>query len=207
MEDLGTHANGLCLVSSTDGTDHEFLESDGSVGVSATVDDVHHGNRENIGVGAAEVAVQRHAQFCGSSLGNSQGNAQDGVGAQLALGSGAVQLDHGLIDGALLSSVHADDLGSDYLVHIVYGLENALAAIALFVSITELQGLVLTGGSARGNGSYTNKTGIKGNFNFDGRISAGIQDLSTENGYDLHNSYRIKKFASHLGCGANLRIF
>ncbi len=191
VEYLGAHADGLGLVLGADRTDHELLESDRSIGVSTTVNDVHHGNRENISVGAAQVAVQGHAQLCGSSLGNGQGNAQDGVGAQLALGRRTVQFDHGFVDGALLRGIHADDFRSNHLVHVVNSFQDTLAAIALFVAVAELKSLVFTGGSAGRNGSNTNKTGIQGNFNFDGRISAGIQDFSTENLYDLHSFYRI----------------
>ena len=99
-------------------------------------------------------------------------------------------------DASMLSAALADgrlslDEPLEIFSQTTNSLENALAAIALFVAITELEGLVLTGGSTAGNSSHTNKTGIKGNFNFDGRISAGIQDFSTENGYDLHNFIKI----------------
>ena len=44
-----------------DGHDHELLEVDVVVGVLAAVEDVHHRHGQDLGVGAAEVAVERQA--------------------------------------------------------------------------------------------------------------------------------------------------
>ncbi len=44
------------------GHDHEFLEINGRVGMSAAVDDVGHRHGQDFGVGAAEVFEQRQAQ-------------------------------------------------------------------------------------------------------------------------------------------------
>ncbi len=191
MEDLGADTDGLSLVGSADRTDHELLESDGGVGVGAAVDDVHHRNREDIGVGAAEIAVQRKTELQGGCLGDGEGNAEDGVGAELGLGRGAVEFDHGLVDGALHGGVHADDGGGDDLVDVLHSLENALAAIA-GTAVAELEGLVLTGGGTGRNGGDADKTAVKGNFNFDGGVAAGIEDLPTENLYDLHGFMGLK---------------
>ena len=161
--------------------------------MGATVDDVHHRDREDIRVGAADVAVQRKTEFEGGRLRDSEGNAEDGVRAELGLGRGAVEFDHGLVDSTLVGGHHADDCRGDDLVDVLHRLENTLAAVA-GTAVAELEGLVLTGGSAGRNGGNADNAGIQGNFNFDGRIATGIENLATENFNDLHNFYGIKLF-------------
>ena len=85
-----------------DGHDHEFLEVDLVVGVLAAVDDVGHRHRQDAGVGAAEVAVERQAVGGGGGLGGGQADAEDGVGAELALVRGAVGGDHGAVEPDLV---------------------------------------------------------------------------------------------------------
>jgi hypothetical protein len=45
------------------GHHHEFLEVDRGVGVRAAVDDVHHGDGQDLGVGTAEVLEERLAEL------------------------------------------------------------------------------------------------------------------------------------------------
>ena len=163
--------------------------------MGAAVDDVHHRDREDIGVGAADVAVQRKTEFLGGRLRDSEGNAEDGVRAELGLGRGAVEFDHGLVDSTLVGGHHAHDRRGNDLVDILHSLENALAAIA-GTAVAELESLVLTGGGTGRNGGDADKTAVKGNFNFDGGVAAGIEDLPTENLYDLHSFIELKRLCS-----------
>ena len=71
--------------------EHELLQVDVVVGVHAAVDDVHHRDRQHVGVGPADVPVQRQLQLVGGSLGRRQGRAQDGVGTQAAFVVGAIE--------------------------------------------------------------------------------------------------------------------
>ena len=71
----------------------------------AAVNDVHHRNRQSAGHGAAQIAVQRQAGFFGLGFGNGQGNGQNGIGAQTAFIFGAVQVNHGLVDGNLVFGI------------------------------------------------------------------------------------------------------
>ena len=73
--------------------------------------------------------AKRLIRGLGGSVQSGQGHAEDGVGAQTALVRGAVELDHGLIESALIGSVHADDLRSDLLVHGLDGVEHTLALV------------------------------------------------------------------------------
>ena len=90
--------------------DHELLHVDGVVGVRAAVDDVHHRGRQQPGADAAQVAKQRQAAVIGRGMGHGQRHAQDGVGAQVLLVLGAVQLDHPLVERDLVEGVHAAQL-------------------------------------------------------------------------------------------------
>ena len=144
MENLSTDADSLSLASSADGTDHELLECDRSVRVSTAVDDIHHRNREDIGVGAAEIPVERDLELSCSSLGNRERNTEDSVSTEVRLGRGAVELDHLLVDSPLLESIHSDDCGSNDIVDVLDSLENALAAVALGIAVAKLKSLVFT---------------------------------------------------------------
>ncbi len=82
------------------GHDHEFLDVDGGVGMGAAIDDVHHGNRQDIGVEAADVAVEGNAEGVGGGVGDGHRDAQHGVGAELGLGFGAVEVEQGAVEAA-----------------------------------------------------------------------------------------------------------
>ena len=83
MEHFSTHADTLLEAACAYRTDHELLEADGSVRVSATIDDVHHRNRKDISVATADVAIERHIEIVGGSLCNSKRNTEDGVCAEV----------------------------------------------------------------------------------------------------------------------------
>ena len=101
-----------------------------------------------IGIGSTDVAVERNAEILSGGLRDSEGDTEDSVSSKIALGGGAVKLDHGLVDGPLLESGHAYDSGSDLVVDVVDSLKDALAAVALGIAVTKFKSLVLTGGSS-----------------------------------------------------------
>src|SRR5690606_40488767 len=85
VEDFGTPAHGLSQAGSADGHDYEFLEVDRIVGVSATIEDVHHRHRKHMGAGTPHITVERKVcRFC-CRLGDRQGYAKDGIGTESAL--------------------------------------------------------------------------------------------------------------------------
>src|SRR5699024_11272603 len=98
VEDLGAHTQSLTEAAGAHRHDHELLDLHVVGGVSAAVEDVHHGHGQNLGVDTANVVVQGDAQALGSGLSAGQRSTQDGVSAQLGLVGGAVQLDEGLVD-------------------------------------------------------------------------------------------------------------
>jgi hypothetical protein len=79
---LGAPAQRLGERGGADRHDHELLEVDVVVGVLAAVEHVHHRHRQHVGVGAADVAVQRQAELVGGGLGHGERDAEDGVGAE-----------------------------------------------------------------------------------------------------------------------------
>ncbi len=112
------------------------------------VDDVHHGDGKHVAVGSADVPVERNSEIVGSCMCDSQGNSEDSVSTEIALGSSAVKLDHGLVDAPLVEDGHADDSGSYLVVDVGDSLEDALSAVAFRVTVTKLESLVLTCGCA-----------------------------------------------------------
>ena len=81
--DFGAHLQGFGKFGAPIGHDHEFLEIDVVVGVFAAVENVHHRHRQDVGVAAADIAVQRQVDGRGGGLGHGQRNAKNGVGAEL----------------------------------------------------------------------------------------------------------------------------
>ena len=171
--------------------DHVLLDVGGEVSVGATVHDVHVRDRQDVAVGAADVAVQRLIRGLGGSVQSGQGHAEDGVGAQTALVRGAVELDHGLIESALIGSVHADDLRSDLLVHGLDGVEHALALVNGLVAIATLPSLGFTGGSTGRNEAQALSTVIGVKNDLDGRVAAGIENLTRVNAFNYCHNYSL----------------
>ena len=122
MEDLGPDPQALGEARGAGGDDHELLEVDRVVGVGAAVEDVHHRHRQDRRLAAAvelgEVAVERLAGVGGGGLGDRQRDAEDRVGAEPALVRGAVELDHRLVERALLGGAGALQRRGDLTVDV-----------------------------------------------------------------------------------------
>ena len=150
---------------------HELLEGQTATGVGATVQDVLEGNGEDVGLlGSGEVgdvSVKGNTLLSGSGLGNSQRDTEDGVGTELALVGGSIELVQEVINLGLVLDIDVllDDGGGNDLVDVLDGVENTcvisvslrffclgtgqicsrtLAGPLGLVTIAELNGLVLT---------------------------------------------------------------
>ena len=145
--------------------DHELLESETATGVGATVEDVHEGNGENVGLlGASkvgDVGVERDTLLGSSGLSDSHGDTEDGVGTELGLVGGTIKLVHEVVNGALVLDVEVllDEGGAKDVVDVGDGLEDTLATPLGLVTIAELAGLVGAGRSTGGDDG-TVKTGL-----------------------------------------------
>ncbi len=126
VEHLGAHAQGLAEATGAHRHDHELLDLHVVGGVSAAVENVHHGHGQNLGRWRRRYSCTGGAQGLGRRLGAGQGSAQNGVGAQLGLVGGAVQLDQSLVDGGLIQHIHAHQALGDVGVHVLHGGEHAL---------------------------------------------------------------------------------
>ena len=185
MEHLSAHAESFLEVGGADGHDHELLNVNGVGGVSAAVEDVHHGHGQGLGIDAADVVVEAGAGNEGAGLRAGQRHAEDGVGAETGLVGGAVKLDEHLVDAGLIEDVHAQESFRDFTVDIVNCLLHALAAVTGLVAVAQLAGLVDTGGSAGGDSRSADGAVVEGDFHFDGGVAAGVEDLSGHNVNDL----------------------
>ena len=132
-----------------------------------------------MGVDAAQVAVQLKAGRLRRRAGDSERYAQDRVCAQVCLVGRAVRGDQGGVDRTLIKGVHTDHGVRALLVHMVDGLGNALAQIAIAIAIAQLNGLESTGGSAGGHHRTAKGAIIEHNFHLNSGIAARVQDLAT----------------------------
>src|SRR6201995_5647602 len=79
-------------------------------------------------------------------------HAEHGVGAELRLVLGAVELDHRLVDARLIERLEPDDGLADALLDVLAGDLDALAAEAVLVAVAQLERFVLARRRARGHG-------------------------------------------------------
>ena len=117
--------------------------------------------------------------------GYGHGDGEDGVGAELGFVLGAVDGDHGGVDQALVGGVHADEFGAEDGLDVFDGLEYALAEVVIFVAVAKLNGFVLAGGGAAGNGGAAYGSAVEDDVGFDGGITAGVQDFACVDRDDL----------------------
>ncbi len=75
MENLGAPAKTLSKIGGSGRHDHEFLGIDSIGGMSATVQNIHHWHRQNIGRGTAEETIEGQTGRLSRRLGNSQRNS------------------------------------------------------------------------------------------------------------------------------------
>ncbi len=178
VEDFSAVAESFLEGGSADGANHELLERDRRVGVGTAIDDVHHRHGQGVCVRAADIPVKRHAESIRRSLGDCERDAENRVCAEFGLRCGAVQLEHELVDAALIAGALAEQRRGDDLVHVVHSLGNALAEVALGVAVAKLKCFVHASGSARRNSGAAKRAILENNIHFDCRIAARINDLT-----------------------------
>src|SRR5262249_32985847 len=100
----------------------------------------------------------------------------------------AVEIDHGVIDVELIGSGHLQQMRSNDVIDILDGLEDALAEIAFLVAVAQLAGLVGAGAGARGDGGPANGPVGQGDFDFERRVAAAVEDFAGVNVVQFHGS-------------------
>ena len=185
MEGLGSDPQRLGEGLGSGRHDHELLQVDRVLRVDAAVDDVHHRDREDVSVGAADVAVERKARLRRRGSRHRERGAEDGVRAQVALVLGAVKLDERSVHAALIRCIHALERGGDRRVHVADGGEDALAAVALLVAVSQLDGLVRAGRRSGRNGRPAAGAGHEHGLHLDGGVAARVEDLPAVQRFDV----------------------
>ncbi len=102
-------------------------------------------HRQGPGVDATNIAVKRQFQVGRGSLGHRQRHPQDGIGAKARLVGCAVQVDHDVVDDHLLGRLDAADRFQDLTFDVGDRRPDAFAAIAGFVAVAQLHGLMGAG--------------------------------------------------------------
>ena len=184
MEDFRSGAEGFRERREILRDDHEFLEVDRRVAVGTAVDDVHHRDREDFGVRPTEIFVERDPDLCGGGFGGGERDGEDRVRSDLLFCRGAIDGEHRFVEADLVESVEPDDRRGEELADIGDRFGHALAEIAGFVAIAEFDGFVLPGAGSAGNSSATEDSSGEFDVGFDGRIPAGIKDLTGTDGGD-----------------------
>ena len=164
-----------------DGHDHEFLEVDRVVGVLAAVDDVHHRHRQHVGRYPADVGIERQPTRIRRRLGDRQADAEDGVGAEVALVVAAVERDHRQVDLALVFGVEAEQRIGKRAVDRVHGLEHALAEIARLVAVAQFDRFVRPGRGARGDRGAAEAAVFEQHVHLHRRIAPAVEDFAAVN--------------------------
>ena len=180
---------------------------------SPSVEHVLEGNGEDIGLlGAGKVrnvGIEGNALLSSTGLGDSQADAEDGIGTELGLVGGSVEVNQELVDLGLVLDINVllDQSGANDLVDVLDGLEDALAVPLGLVTVTELASLVLacwyavsdgriaqaesmlgkrTGGGSRGNNGAV-QTGVGDDIDLDSGVATRVVDVTSVDLGDGHD--------------------
>ena len=153
--------------------------------MTAAVDNVHHRNRKSVTGDTAQETIQGNIQgdCCCSRAGN--GYCQDRIGSQSGLILGSVCIDHCLINGINIGCIHSLQSLIDYSIDIFYSLLNTLAQISALIAVSQFQCLELTGRCSAGSHAASDGTVYQSYLCFYGRIASGIQNLSSNDFFNL----------------------
>lgn len=177
--------------------------------MGTTVEDVHEGNGENVRLlGSGEVRNMgvewnflsrlsviirlsclgpRTYLLSSTGLGNSQTDAENGVGTEVGLVGGSVKVNQELVDLGLVLDINVllDESRADLGVDVLDGLEDTLATPLGLVTITELASLVLAGrGTGGDNGAV--EASLGDNVDLDRGVATGVVDVASVDLGDSH---------------------
>ena len=185
MEHLRTHAQtfgeGVC----THRHDHELLNVDRIVRVRTAIDDVHHGNRHQVGIHTTDVPVEWLTQRACSRFGHRHAHSEQSIGAQVSFVIGAVKVNQVMVDAHLIKDVHAHQLFCDDAIDVFDGLQDAFTQVAVLLSVSKLNSLVDACTRPRRDSCAAENAFSCDDFNLYGWISTRIQNLSGVNVIDV----------------------
>jgi hypothetical protein len=146
--------------------------------VNAAVENVHHGNRQQVRIDAADISIKRQSHRVRRGLCGCKADSQDRVRSKAALVLSSVEGDHRLVEPDLVFGVEPDDLVCDLAVNCGDGLSDALAAPSALVSVPHLDRLVSASRSARRNSGPAHASILQGNIDFDSGIAPAVENLA-----------------------------
>ncbi len=179
MEDLSAPAKALLEGRGAHRHDHKFLRVHGVGRMGTAVQDIHHGNWKAIAVYTTQETIERHAERYTGCPGSSNGDRQNGVGTKVGFILCAICLEHGGIDSIGIRGINSIDSAADFLIHMIYGLCDALAKIAGLVPVSQFQRLKFSGGCAGRCSSLCNGSVGQCDLCLNGGVAAGVEDLSS----------------------------
>ncbi len=180
---LDPPAQSLGEGSGADGHQHELLHVEVVGRMGATVEHVEHGHGQDVGVGPADVAVQRQVELVGRGPGHGQGHAEDGVGAQTALVVRAVEGHELSVDAPLIEGFPAFEEVGYLAVHCVDRPGDPLAG-PLRPAVAKLHRLVGAGALARRDAGPAPGPAFERDLHLDCREAPGIKDLPARHPFD-----------------------
>ena len=149
-----------------------------------------HRHRQDVGLRAAEVAEERLARRGRRRLGAGQRHGEDGVGAEGGLVVGAVEIEHRLVNRRLVGGVSALEHGENLFVDVGDGLPDALAEVAAFVAVAQLERLVFAGARAAGHGGTAEGAVLEDHVSLDSGVAARVEDFAGQDAFDLCHGVR-----------------
>ena len=182
---LGAHNHALAEGLGARGDDEVLLEGELVARVRAAVDHVearHRHDQLRVAGEVGEVAIERDALGGRAGLGGGEGDAEDGVRAEVGLVRRAVHLVHHVVDGRLVGRVHAQDLRSDLVVHVGDSAEDALAHVPITL-VAQLDGLIR---ARRRTARHRRAVQLaaRHDVDLDRRVAARVEDLARLHGVD-----------------------
>ena len=95
-----------------------------------SVDDVHHWQREHLGIRASEILVERKLNSRSSRTRYRHGNAQNSICSQFFFVFGSIKSQHGTIDGRLVRRISSNQRWRNLVIDIGNSPQNSLAEVA-----------------------------------------------------------------------------
>ena len=113
-------------------------------------------------------------------LGSRERDAENGVRTETCLRRSPVERDHRTVELALVPRVEPEHAVRDLTVDVGDGTGDAFAE-PLHATVAKLDGLVLAGRGARGNGRGAERARLEADLDLDGRVAARVEDLPSVN--------------------------
>ena len=182
---LRAHDHALAEGLGARGDDEVLLEGELVARVRPAVDHVearHRHDQLRVAGEVSVVAVERDALGGRAGLGDGEGDAEDGVRAEVGLVRRVIHLVHQVVDGRLVGRVHAQDLGSDLVVHVGDSAEDALAHVPITL-VAQLDGLIRARRRTAGHRRAV-QLAARHDVDLDRRVAARVEDLAGLHGVD-----------------------